>query len=373
MKQTATAAVYVGGGQPLEIRRYPVLDPGPQQVRLRLMSSGICGTDMHIVKGRLALPGPMIIGHEFVGRVDAISDPKAKDALGRPLTLGDLVIACVAVPCGACLSCSAGETASCMNFGVTYFADPADPPHFLGGYGEYLFSATGNLIRIPETFDMNAVAAFPCAGPTVIRACEYGGGLSEGELVVVQGTGPLGLFVISWAASHGCLVIAVGSGANRRRCELAIALGAKEVFDYRSSSVEERVEHIQSLARAQNRGDGADVVIEASGSPAAIPEGLALLRTRGRYLVPGQYSNSGEISIRPDMITFKAIRITGSGQYTLVDIETYLNYLHGNPCMQERFAECITHRYTVDRANEALADVALGEVTKAVFVASQAE
>lgn len=366
--KTGAAAVYVGSGKPMEIRDYPISAPGPNQVRLGLERSGICGTDVHIMEGRLALPAPMILGHEFVGRVEALGDGCDQDGLGSPLKPGDAAIACVALPCGQCFSCKAGETASCMNFGVTYIADPAVPPHFLGGYAEYLFSPTGNLVRIPDDVDLDAAAAFPCAGPTVIRACEYGGGLSDGELVVVQGTGPVGLFAIAWAASAGCRVVAIGSGANPLRTELAHKLGASEVFDYRRCTAEERLQRVKDIAKEMNRGDGADVVIEASGSPAAFSEGLGLVRTRGRYFVPGQYSASGEISIQPELITFKAIRIIGSGQYSLSDVGVYLDFLRDNPRVAEVFAECITRRFRLSEANEALAEAARGAVIKGVFV-----
>jgi threonine dehydrogenase-like Zn-dependent dehydrogenase len=366
--KTGAAAVYVGSGKPMEIRNYPVSEPGAHQVLLRLERSGICGTDVHIIEGRLALPAPMILGHEFVGRVEALGDDCKQDGLGSPLQPGDMAIACVALPCGQCFSCKAGETASCMNFGVTYIADPAAPPHFLGGYAEYLFSPAGNLVKIPESVDLDAAAAFPCAGPTVIRACEYGGGLSDGELVVVQGTGPVGLFAIAWAASAGCRVVAIGSGANPRRTQLAHKLGAREVFDYRRCTADERLQRVKDIAITMNRGDGADVVIEASGSPAAIPEGLSLVRTRGRYFVPGQYSASGAISIQPELITFKAIRIIGSGQYALADVGVYLEFLRDNPRVAEVIAGCITHRFRIRQANEAMAQAARGAVIKGVFV-----
>lgn len=366
--KTGAAAVYVGSGKPMEIRDYPVSEAGSNQVRLRLERSGICGTDIHILQGRLALPVPMILGHEFVGRVEMLGSGCAEDGLGSPLEPGDMAIACVALPCGQCFSCKAGETASCMNFGVTYFADPAAPPHFFGGYAEYLFSPAGNLVKIPKNVDLDAAAAFPCAGPTVIRACEYGGGLSHGELVVVQGTGPVGLFAIAWAASAGCRVVAIGSGANPLRAELARRLGAREVFDYRNSTAEERLQRVKDIAKEMNRGDGADVVIEASGSPSAFPEGLGLVRTRGRYLVPGQYSASGEVSIQPELITFKAVRIIGSGQYALADVGIYLQFLSDNPRVGEVFADCITHRFRISQANVAIAEAARGAVIKGVFV-----
>ena len=116
------------------------------------------------------------------------------------------------------------------------------------------------------------------------------------------------------------------------------------------------------------RGNGADVVFEASGSPAAIPEGLRLVRTLGRYIIPGQYSNSGPVSIDPQLITFKAIKIVGSGQYKLRDIGAYVSFVKKHKDLQSKFAACVTHKFSVRQANEAVRTVSTGTAVKAVFV-----
>jgi threonine dehydrogenase-like Zn-dependent dehydrogenase len=366
--QTGRAAVYRGAGKPLEICSFPVTAPAKGQALLSLEISGICGTDLHILKGRLGIPGPLVLGHEFVGKIEALGSAPARDGLGRPLKKGDFAIACVAIPCGSCFNCSRGETASCLNFGVTYLKDPAQAPHFFGGYGDYLYMPFQNVLRIPAGVSVKSAAAFPCAGPTIIRACAYAGGLEKGELVVVQGTGPVGLFAIAWAARAGCQVVAIGSGSSPRRLKLAKQFGATQVLDYRRLSLEERGKVVKELARKMGRGDGADVVIEASGSPAAVPEGLGLLRTRGRYLIPGQYSSSGSVTIQPEMITFRALRLIGSGQYTLADLDAYLGFLKRNPDLQRKFAAGITHTFTIGQAEAALAAVDGGRAGKAVFI-----
>jgi D-arabinose 1-dehydrogenase-like Zn-dependent alcohol dehydrogenase len=361
------AAVCTGPGQPLDIREYPVLPPAPDAALLRLASSGICGTDLHILEGRLPVPPPFIPGHEFIGRVQACGTQAAQDGLGRPLRPGDLAIACVALPCGQCFTCRQGETSSCLRFGVTYVRDPEQAPHFFGGYAEYLQQPAQTLVRIPHNVQPAAAAAFPCAGPTVIRALASAGNLHGDELVVVQGTGPVGLFAVAWAAQAGCRVLAIGSGASPARQELAARLGAARVMDYRGSPEAERRECVLQAATDLGRGDGADVVIETSGSPRAIPEGLNLLRTRGLYVVPGQYSQSGDVSIEPQLITFKALRIIGSGQYRLADIGVYLDFLAAHPALQPLFAACVTHRFPVEAANDAMAAVGAGRTGKAVL------
>jgi D-arabinose 1-dehydrogenase-like Zn-dependent alcohol dehydrogenase len=362
------AAVYIDVNKPLEIRKYPILEPNINEARLKLVISGICGTDIHIIKGRLVIPGPLILGHEFIGNIDALNTENAIDGLGQVIAVRDNVIACVAIPCGKCFSCQRGETASCLNFGVTYFKNPEIAPHFFGGYADTLFSPLSNLIRIPEHINIKAVAAFPCAGPTIIRACAYAGGLEASELVVVQGTGAVGLFAIAWASALGCEVIAIGSGSSPKRMELAKLFGAKTIIDYKTTTTEERIEIIKEKATELNRGDGADVVIEASGAPTAVPEGMNFLRTRGRYLIPGQYSSSGTVAIAPELITFRALQLIGSGQYTIADIKTYLDFLSSHQDLQEKFASIITNFYSVDQAEMAITAIDAGKVGKAVFI-----
>ena len=111
---TAKAAVYVKVGEPLDIRTYPVLPPVEGTVRLKLEYSGVCGTDIHIIEGRLPIPPEFIPGHEFIGTVDALGTSVDCDGLGTPLKKGDKVIACVALPCGRCFSCRNGNSASCL-------------------------------------------------------------------------------------------------------------------------------------------------------------------------------------------------------------------------------------------------------------------
>jgi threonine dehydrogenase-like Zn-dependent dehydrogenase len=224
----------------------------------------------------------------------------------------------------------------------------------------------GNLVKLPQGVDLDAAAACACAGPTSIRAFGYAGGVQRDDLVVVQGTGPVGLFAVAWAARAGCHVIAVGSPSNRTRADLARRLGAHMVMSYREP-LEERKRVIDEVAAELRRGNGADVVFDASGSPAAVADALTLVRTRGRCIVPGQYSDSGAVSIPPHLITFKAIRIIGSGQYTLEDVGAYLNFLETHSDLQEVFASFITHRYSVQDADRAYREAAEGVSVKGVF------
>jgi threonine dehydrogenase-like Zn-dependent dehydrogenase len=360
-------ALFTGCNKPLTIAEYPVVAPAAEQALLKLTCSGICGTDVHIHEGFLGMPDmPLVIGHEFSGTVEQLGSTPMRDGLGTPLAAGDPVIACVAVPCGQCFNCKRGETASCLAFGVTYVKNAGEAPHFHGGLGEYLYSPAANLVRVPDGVDPLAAAAFPCGGPTIIRAFAYGGGIEAGELVVVQGNGALGLFALAWAKRQGATVVVIGSEGNAARMALMRALKPDGFLNYRTTSPEAARKTVADLAARLGRGDGADVVVETSGNPKAFPEGLALVRTRGRYLVPGQYSNRGPVSIEPQLVTFKALQIIGAAQYQLADIGTYLDFLKTHADLQPLFRSAIKC-YPIEAVNEALADAARGAAIKAAI------
>ena len=105
----------------------------------------------------------------------------------------------------------------------------------------------------------------------------------------------------------------------------------------------------------ENGGLGVDLCVEASGAPSAVPMGLGILRNRGVYLIPGQYSASGGVEIQPQLITFKALRILGSSQYSVSDVRGYLEFLRENPGLHGTIAK-IPKKYPISRINEAIAD-----------------
>ena len=114
-------------------------------------------------------------------------------------------------------------------------------------------------------------------------------------------------------------------------------------------------EEVTKVLQAENGGLGVDLCFEASGAPAAVTQGMEILRNRGVYLIPGQYSASGGIEIQPQMITFKALHILGSSQYSMCDVHRYVAFLGENADILPTLRGMGTH-YGVERINEAIAD-----------------
>ncbi len=347
----AKAAVMIGVNEPFSIREYEVTSPPAGMAKLRLVASGVCGTDMHIHQGKLPSNLPAIIGHEFIGRVEELSDIDRKQ---YGIAVGDNVIVNIACPCGECILCKNGDDANCINMKVTNGGNPEIAPHFYGGYGEYNYSPVKNLIKIPAGLDPKMTCVFPCAGPTAIHAFmladKAGVKLSDINTAVVQGLGPVGMFAVMYLHAAGVKnVIAITAGNNGKREQLAVKLGAGEAADLNHLPV------------------GVDLVFEASGNPAAFAQGLGMLRNRGVYLVPGQYSNSGMIEIAPQIITFKALHIIGSSQYSTCDVRAYLDFIAAHPELHKEIVSAAAC-YKVEDINKAFEDAKCGKNIKTMLV-----
>ena len=248
----------------------------------------------------------MVIGHEFIGTVEDISE---EDSYKYGISTGDKVIAYIGLACGKCEFCKSGDEANCPDLSLTYTENPDIPPHFWGGYGEYNYSPVSNLVKLPLSLDPRVTCVFACAGPTVLHAFKLAAranfNVKNSKSAVIQGFGPVGAFAVFYLSLLGIRNITVISRRSGTKLKsLAQSLGASRYVSLEEVPGDKLSEHITS----QN-GGGVDIVLEASGNPAAFPVGLQLLRNRGLYLVPGQYSNSGGVTVDPQLITFKALQV----------------------------------------------------------------
>ena len=361
----AKAAVFMGAHKDFEVREFPVTEPPKGYARMELIASGICGTDLHFHNGKLAIQPPTVIGHEFVGRITALDEAEGAE---YGLAVGDAVIADIAVSCGECILCKSGDDANCVNMQVTNGGSIEVAPYLYGGYAEVNFTPLTNLIKVPETVDPAVAANFACPGPTAIHAVELakkaGVDFSAVKVAVVQGLGPVGTFAVLYLKAMGIpTVYAITAGEDSTREQTALKLGADKVFNL----TREGTEAVTQALQAENGGLGVDLCFEASGAPAAVVQGMEILRNRGVYLVPGQYSASGGIEIQPQMITFKALHILGSSQYSVCDVKKYLEFLASHLELQPQLEQLAT-KFSVSQINEAIAYAKSGKNVKTVLV-----
>jgi L-iditol 2-dehydrogenase len=357
------AATIPAPNRPVEVREYPRPELEDGAALLRTAYSEVCGTDVHLQDGRLpGAPYPLIPGHANVGYIEELRG-EVRDADGRPLRGGELVTFLdVHGTCGQCWHCLVARASTrCPHrkvYGITFGAEDG----LLGGWSEYVYLKPGvRIIRLPEGLLAETVIGGGCGLPTALHAVERSG-IRIGDIVVVQGTGPVGLSAIALSRLRGaCRIVAIG--APRVRLEAARRMGADVCLDVGTTGVGER----RAAVLEVSGGRGVDVAIEATGNPAAIPAGLDLVRDNGCYTVVGQYTDHGPVQINPhSQINKKHVDIRGVWGIDFSHLYRGILVL-GRYNPEFRWEKLISHRFGLAEANEALECVRSGDAIKAVI------
>lgn len=356
-------AVLVQANQPVEIWQHPVSAAQAGEVVVRVLMSGVCGTDVHFWRGEVDLPGPMVLGHEGIGAVEDLGEGVTTDFAGAPLSVGDRIYWVPLSPCHRCHYCTVEKDLSLCENGMAELFRAADRPPS-ACYSEYSWLPAGMpFYRIPDDTPSEAVIAFGCAMPTMLQGIERLGGININQTVVVQGCGPVGLAAVLLAKLSGARQIIV-IGAPERRLAMAARLGATDIINMEEvATAEERVQCVLDLTQ----GRGAEVVIEAAGVVTAFGEGLKIVAKNGRYLVVGLWSAPGTVAIEPRYINNNNLRIIGTALYQP-------EHLYGAIQVAQKhhrefpLAEAVTHRFSLEDSQKALEAVARLETVKAVII-----
>lgn len=356
-----------GPNRPLELRelRAPQLERGAGL--LHTLYSEVCGTDVHLHHGRLGVPFPIIPGHVSVGTIAALRDAEQPvlDVEGERLREGDVVTFLdVHETCNACYYCLvARQPTRCPKrrvYGITYGADDG----LLGGWAEAIWMKPGvKMIRMPAGLQPETFIGGGCGLVTALHAVDIAR-IELGESVAVLGVGPVGQSIVALSALSGAIEI-LAIGAPEDRLAFARRMGATHVFGLDLTS-EDRV----SAVRAATRGRGADVVIEASGSPNAVSQALDMVRDGGRVVICGQYTDNGPVEIHPHwQINRKHVEIHGcwGSQYHHFHRAVQLAAHFGD---RVPWREMATGRYGLGEASGALAAIESRTAIKALIVPS---
>lgn len=358
------AAVMPAPRQPIEIREFPAPDLEPGAVLLKTLAAEVCGTDVHLWHGRLAgVPYPLIPGHISVGEV-AATGGDIWDIAGRPVSIGDVVTFLdVHETCGNCWQCLVAKAPMrCPHrrvYGITYGAEEG----LLGGWSERITLKPGvKILPLAPGVTPDAWIGGGCGLPTAMHALELAQ-IRLADRVLIQGSGPVGLSACALALLSGAGWVGV-IGAPALRLEAAKRFGADWTMDVTETTPEERARAV----RDATGGRGPDIVIEASGNPAAVPEGCALVRDAGRYVIVGQYTDNGEVAVNPHHhINRKHLEIRGCWGSDFGHLWRAMETL-GRFGGRMDWASLVTRRYKLEEAGQALADVEAGRVVKAVIL-----
>jgi threonine dehydrogenase-like Zn-dependent dehydrogenase len=375
---TVRAAVMRAPGR-VEVAEFPRPELREGEVLMRVLLSGVCGTDKHTYRGETKqyagtaherdLAYPLICGHENVGVVEAVGPGGALASDGRPLAPGDRIVPGANVPCGRCHFC--------LNGAPYYFCEQlhdygnslgcSDPPYLFGGWAEQMVLLPGTpLFRVPDELpDEVAVLTEPMSvthGLDTARVLAPGlGGAGFGETVAVVGVGPLGLCHLVKARLTGCgKLIAI----DRLRSRLAFAeeLGATMTLNVEETDADERLTRV----REHTAGLGADVVVDCSGVPETFPEALRLARFGGVVVEAGAFVDLGSVGVNPSAdICTRNVCVVGVGGETARSYGPALELMARSLDVLP-LERIVSHRFGLAEAGEA---VELAQTDAAIKVA----
>jgi threonine dehydrogenase-like Zn-dependent dehydrogenase len=367
LARTVEAAVMERPGK-IGVKKFPFPLVKANSAVVRMIGSGLCGTDKHMFHGETVHPGgqestfPLIPGHENLGYIEELGKKEGRwrDSNGAPVAEGDRVVPACDVNCGECYNCrNFYGWCWCENvFGYGTTISCKQPPHLFGGWAEYMYIVPGvHLFKVPaELPDNVAVLAEPMAvayGSFARAMAPYWlvkEGTGPGDTVVIQGSGPLGL-------SHAAMAKMVGAGrvvvvgAPRERLDLAKRMGADVTIDIsKYDSPKERIAEVRRVTE----GRGAELVVECVGVPAAIAEGLEMVSMAGTYLTVGNYIDMGTVGINPQrQILSRSLRIIGVNGMPYQAYSRALTLL-AKDWKRLGLGNFVTHTFGIDEAERAL-------------------
>ncbi|MBM9467973.1 Zn-dependent alcohol dehydrogenase [Nakamurella leprariae] len=345
------------------IEEITLADPGPHEVRVRIVGSGLCHSDLHVLKGALPYPVPTVLGHEVSGVVEQVGDQV------RYVAPGDHVIACLSTFCGHCRECLSGKPHLCHN--PETLRGEHEPPRIsnaggerisqfanISGFAEEILVHEHTLVKIDQRYDLGTVAILGCAAVTGMGAVFNTTQVEAGATVAVIGAGGIGLHAVQAARIAGAgKVIIVDT--NPGKLDRARMLGATHAVDASSTDAVEAVREIT--------GGGVDYSFECVGLVGTAEQAYDMLGWAGTATIVGVLPAGSKVSLS-SLGLFQERRFQGCSMGSnrfRSDIPRYLDFYDRGLLDIEAM---ISKRITLDEINEGYAALERGETARSVIV-----
>ncbi|MCP2638456.1 NAD(P)-dependent alcohol dehydrogenase [Microbacterium sp. HD4P20] len=342
-------------------------DPGPGEVLVKLVASGLCHTDLGVIAGGIPFPSPGIIGHEGAGVVDRVGEGVTG------LVAGDKVLLSF-TSCGSCPACSSGHPAYCETWLPRNLLGMLRPDgsgdvtrggehvasHFFGqsSFAQYAIADERSAVKVDPEADLTVLAPLGCGVLTGFGSMWNVLDPGEGDVVAVYGAGAVGLSaVIAAAQRRPTQLIAIDLVDERLR--LAEELGATATINAGTENVAERL-------AALTGGGGVDLSFDTTGSPKVARGAIDAAAVRGTVLVCGAPPPGTEIPVDiQGMLTGKVLRGVTMGDTDPADLIPRLIALHAEGKLP---LERLEKRYSLDEIAQAADDMHQGRTVKPVIV-----
>lgn len=334
-----------------DIKEYPIPELGDDDILVKVEGCGVCGTDAHEFKRDPFGLIPVVLGHEGTGEIVKMGKNVTHDSAGKPLGVGDKVVTCMIFkdnPDITMFDLNKQNVGGADVYGLL----PDDDKHLNGWFSDYLLVRGGSTIFNVSDLDLDSrILIEPCA--VLIHAVERAkstGILRFNSRVVVQGCGPIGLICIAVLRTMGIEnIVAVDS--EKMRLDFAGLMGADKKVNFTE------YKDATSLGEGVKEAFGgyfADFAFQCTGSPVAHSNIYKMIRNGGGLCELGFFINGGDATINPHFdICSKEITTVGSWVYTLRDYATTFDFLKRAKAIGIPLSKLITHKFPLEKINEA--------------------
>jgi L-iditol 2-dehydrogenase len=325
---------------PGDIRVERVLVPqiGEDEVLIKVVAAGICGSDPSRAMATGAYSYPITIGHEFAGEV------ALRGAGVTNVSEGDRVTAIPLIPCGSCMYCKSGQYNLCDHY--DYIGSRTD-----GAFAEYVKTRAENVLRLPDTVDFETAATTDPAAVALHSVRKAG--VSVGDTVAVLGTGPIGLFTVQWAKIAGAVMV-LAVDVYDEKLQIARELGADLCVNARNEDPVEVVNRV-------TKGRGINRVIETAGVPQTQRQGCLIASKLGSVVFCGISHAGLDLSeVAVDRVMRREISVIGSwnsGDVTVPHEDDWRTTLHFMGEGRLVAAPFITHREPLSNVPKLFDDI----------------
>lgn len=356
------AAIFHGPHADLTIEDIDLGTPGPREIRVRTVASGVCHSDLHFVEGLYPYMTPAVLGHEAAGVVEEAGD---QVTYVKP---GDHVIACLSVFCGHCDQCLSGHPNRCASDETRRKAD--DAPRLsqsgnivhqfanVGGYAEQMLLHENAVVKIRDDMPLDRAALIGCGVTTGVGAVLNTARIEPGSTVAVFGAGGVGLAAIQGALIAGARMI-IAVDMIEHKLATARELGATHIVD---ASSRDAVEAVKELT-----GGGVDYSFEAIGLKQVAEQAFACLATGGTATIIGMIPMGQKVEIDGwQLLSEKKLQgsMMGSNRFR-IDMPRYIDfYMQG----RLKLDEMITRKGRLEDVNDAFRAMKAGEVARTVLM-----
>ena len=353
------AAILRAVGEPLEIRDdVKVCDLGPGDVHVKLVSSGVCHSDLSAQNGTIPSGTPCVLGHEGAGVVLECGNEV------RRVKTGDHVIISFTPACGVCVPCMRGQSNLC-----NFLMQMMMTPHFeIGGqkvvgftgcgtFAEELVISEHALVKVADDIPLNVVSLIGCGVTTGVGAAINTAGIKPGSSVAVIGAGGVGIAAIQGARIAGAAEI-VAIDLVESKLEMAKKFGATHAV---------KPGDIEGVKNEVTRGEGFDYVLECIGHPSTIRQCFDLARRGGTAVVVGVGRMDQSVQFSAFELFFSEKNFKGSmygSANVRVDFDRLLRLWKAGKLDLEGM---ISRRIRVDDVNDAFRAMQAGEVIRSVI------